>query len=600
MPGSATAHNTDTLRLAIEDALAQSTLCGAFHVTAEANAARPALRTFGQDNELTWADYGSRVRAVAGGLAALGVVPGDAVGLMLANCSDFHVLDSAAIHLGAAPFSIYFTNPADQIEPMIRNSEARVVFAHPQYVETMLEVQRRTGLIEHIIVVGEAPAQPALGTVAELAASEPPPEFDFDAGWQAITPDDIAGIVYTSGTTGEPKGVEWSHRALIDNMRGLYRLAPPSPAGRWVSYLPMAHLAERFMSHYCSMAFGYTITTASDIKQLAPALLDARPTRFFAVPRVYEKLGEGARAIAAADPTLEAALQTGLRAIEATEAERSTAELAAEAADACRLLAPVRERLGLDATEYRGAAAAPMREDTHHLFTALGLPVAEIWGMSETGLTVSNPPERIKMGTVGRPQPGVEAKLADDGELMIRGPIFTRYRNDPERSRQAFDEDGWLYTGDVATVDEDGYYRIVDRKKELIINAAGKNIAPAMVENRVKQFSPVIGFVVAIGDQRSYLTTLIVLDEEALGAFAATRGLSGSLADLAQDDAVRDEVQRAVDAANATLARVEQVKKFAILDRAWVPGSEEVTQTMKLKRRAITARYAEQIESLYR
>ena len=600
MPGSATAYDTATLRRAIEDALAQPTLCGAFHVTAAANADRPALRTFADEHELTWANYASRVRAVAGGLAALGVRPGDAVALMLANCSDFHVLDNAAIHLGAAPFSIYFTNPADQVEPMIRNSEARVVFAHPQYVETMLEVQRRTGLIEHIIVVGDAPAEPALSTVAELVSTEPPSGFDFEGGWQAISPDDIAGIVYTSGTTGEPKGVEWSHRALMDNMRGLYRLAPPSPAGRWVSYLPMAHLAERFMSHYCSMAFGYTITTASDIKQLAPALVDARPTRFFAVPRVYEKLGEAARAIAAGDATVGEALQTSLDAVAAAQTGQSTTELEEGAADARRLLAPIRERLGLDASEYRGAAAAPMREDTHHLFTALGLPVAEIWGMSETGLTVSNPPERIKMGTVGRPQPGVEAKLADDGELMIRGPIFTRYRNDPERTDQAFDGDGWLYTGDVATVDEDGYYRIVDRKKELIINAAGKNIAPAMVENRVKRFSPLIGFVVAIGDQRSYLTALIVLDEEALGPFAAARGLSGSLADLAQDDAVRDEVQGAIDAANVTLARVEQVKKFAILDRSWVPGSEEVTQTMKLKRRAIKARYAEEIESLYR
>ena len=351
-------------------------------------------------------------------------------------------------------------------------------------------------------------------------STEPPSGFDFEGGWQAISPDDIAGIVYTSGTTGEPKGVEWSHRALMDNMRGLYRLAPPSPAGRWVSYLPMAHLAERFMSHYCSMAFGYTITTASDIKQLAPALVDARPTRFFAVPRVYEKLGEAARAIAAGDATVGEALQTSLDAVAAAQTGQSTQNWRTGAADARRLLAPIRERLGLDASEYRGAAAAPMREDTHHLFTALGLPVAEIWGMSETGLTVSNPPERIKMGTVGRPQPGVEAKLADDGELMIRGPIFTRYRNDPERTDQAFDGDGWLYTGDVATVDEDGYYRIVDRKKELIINAAGKNIAPAMVENRVKRFSPLIGFVVAIGDQRSYLTALIVLDEEALGPFA--------------------------------------------------------------------------------
>ena len=231
-------------------------------------------------------------------------------------------------------------------------------------------------------------------------------------------------------------------------------------------------------------------------------------------------------------------------------------------------LAPVREKLGLESTEWRGAAAAPMRVDTHQVFTALGLPVAEIWGMSETAMTISNPPTRIKMGTVGKPQPGVEAKLADDGELLVRGPIFSRYRKNPELTAQAFEEPGrWLKTGDVATVDEDGYYKIVDRKKEIIINAAGKNIAPAMVENRVKAQSPIIGHTVAIGDQRSYLTALIVLDEEGVTALrGAKTGLEGSFAELTAHPVVRAEVERAVEAANATLARVEQIKKYTVLD----------------------------------
>jgi long-subunit acyl-CoA synthetase (AMP-forming) len=582
----------------IAEALEQPTLCAAFQVTAEANAERPALRTLGVDGEVSWAEYAERVRSIAGGLYALGVRPGDAVALMLANCSEFHLLDTAAMHLGAAPFSIYFSNPPEQIEPMIRNSQARVVFAQPQHVEKMLEVQRSTGLIEHVVVLGDDAGAGTM-TLAELEALQPPPDFDFDATWRAIEPDDIAGIVYSSGTTGEPKGVEWSHRALLENMRGLNKLAPPGPAGRWVSYLPMAHLAERFMSHYCSMAFGYTITTTPDIKRLAGALVQTRPTRFFAVPRIYEKLGEGAKAIAAGDEELRQALELSLRAVAEGESGAADPELIAAAEDARKRLAPIRAKLGLDATEYRGAAAAPMREDTHHLFTALGLPVAEIWGMTETALTVSNPPERIKMGTVGKPQPGVEAKLAEDGELMIRGPIFTRYRNDDERTREAFDADGWLHTGDLATVDEDGYYKIVDRKKELIINSAGKNIAPAMVENRVKQYSPLIGHAVAIGDRRSYLTALIVLDEEALQELAARNGLSGSFAELARDETVRAEVERAVTEANNTLARVEQVKKFTIIDRGWLPGSEEVTQTMKLKRRVIHAKYAGDIEALY-
>jgi long-chain acyl-CoA synthetase len=584
---------------AIELALEQPTLPKAFQVTAAAGTDRPALRSFGSETVLNWGEYAQRVRSIAAGLYALGVRPGDAVALMLGNCSEFHLLDTAATHLGAAPFSIYFSNPPAQIEPMIRNSEARVAFAQPEYVEKMLEVQRRTRQIEHIVVVGDRAAGGSM-TVSEMEGLEVPPEFDFDALWRAIGPDDIAGIVYTSGTTGEPKGVEWSHRALLANMNGLNQLAPPSPAGRWVSYLPMAHLAERFMSHYCSMAFGYTITTVPDIKQLGPALADTRPTRFFAVPRVYEKLGVGAKAIAAGDEALNEALVTSLRAVADSESDAPDADLQAAGEQARERLAPIRQKLGLGATEYRGAAAAPMRADTHRLFAALGLPVAEIWGMSETALTVSNPPGRIKMGTVGKPQAGVEAKLADDGELLIRGPIFSRYRNDPERTRLAFDPEGWLYTGDVATVDADGYYKIVDRKKEMIINAAGKNIAPTMVENRLKQHSALIGHVAVIGDQRSYLTALIVLDEETLGDFAGRHGLSGTLPELASDGTVHAEVDRAVQAANESLARVEQIKKFAILDCAWSPGGEEITQTMKLKRRVISTKYSDEIEALYR
>ncbi len=571
----------------IEQALSQHTLCAAFQVTAAAHPERPALRTIGAEREYTWGEYAEEVQRIAGGLHALGVRAGDAVALMLAGCSEFHLIDTAAMHLGAAPFSIYFSNPVEQILPMIQNSEARVVFTQPQFVEIIEEVARQADTIEHIIVV-----EPG-----KVDVPAPQDDFDFEASWRAVGPEDIAGIVYTSGTTGEPKGVEWSHGALIDNMRGLHALAPVSPGGRMVSYLPMAHLAERFMTNYCTLAFGYSITTAPDPRQVGAALAASHPTRFFAVPRIYEKLGEGAKAVAGSDPALAEALKTGIEASLAAENDPSQIAVLEQAQAA---LAPVREKLGLESTEWRGAAAAPMRVDTHQIFAALGLPVAEIWGMSETAMTISNPPTRIKMGTVGKPQPGVEAKLADDGELLVRGPIFSRYRKNPELTTQAFEEPGrWLKTGDVATVDEDGYYKIVDRKKEIIINAAGKNIAPAMVENRVKAQSPIIGHTVAIGDQRSYLTALIALDEEGVTAFAAKNGLEGSFAELTANPIVRAEVERAVDAANATLARVEQIKKYTVLNVGWLPGSDEVTQTMKIKRRVINDKYGSEIEALY-
>jgi long-chain acyl-CoA synthetase len=593
---STAAPATEALAAAIEDALAQPSLCAAFQVTASANADRPALRTIGSEREWSWAEYAHGVRSIAGGLYALGVRRGDAVALMLAGCSEFHLVDTAAMHIGAAPFSIYFSNPLEQILPMIHNSGARVVVTQPQFAETIAAVAREAGTIDHIVVLGDDKRHGTM-TLAELEALEAPAGFDFEATWRAVGPDDVAGLVYTSGTTGEPKGVEWSHGALIANMRGLYELAPVSPAGRMVSYLPMAHLAERFMTHYCTLAFGYSITTAPDPKQLGAALAMSHPTRFFGVPRIFEKLGEGARAVARGDDALRAALETGVAIAVASQSGPLSDQQTAAAEQARRTLAPIRRKLGLDGTEWRGAAAAPTREDTHRLFTALGLPIAEIWGMSETAMTISNPPDRIKMGTVGKPQPGVEAKLAEDGELLVRGPIFSRYRDDPEKTRQAFDADGWLHTGDLATIDADGYFKIVDRKKEIIINAAGKNIPPAMVENRLKSQTPIIGHVAAIGDRRSYLTALVVLDEEGVAAFAARQEVP--LAELARDEAVLAEVARAVEAANATLARIEQIKRYTVLDRCWLPGGDEVTQTMKLKRRVINDKYGEEIEALY-
>src|SRR3954449_1338414 len=299
----------------IDQALTQHTLCAAFQVTAAANAERPALRTLGADDELTYAQYADRVRSVAGGLYALGVRPGDAVGLMLPNLAEFHIVDNAVMHLGAAPFSIYFTNPPEQIEPMIRNAKSRVVFATPDYVDKTVAVQQATGVIEHVVVIGDDAGAGSM-TLAELETLEPPADFDFDAIWRAIGPDDIAAIVYTSGTTGEPKGVEWSHGALLDNLRGCNQLAPVSPHGRWVSYLPMAHLTERFMSHYSHVVFGYTITTAPDVRALAAGLAAVHPTRFFAVPRIYEKLGEAAKGMANADETLRAAFATSLAAVD--------------------------------------------------------------------------------------------------------------------------------------------------------------------------------------------------------------------------------------------------------------------------------------------
>jgi long-subunit acyl-CoA synthetase (AMP-forming) len=570
---------------AIAEALRQDTLCGAFQVTAAANADRPALRVFGSDRELTWRDFAERVRSIATGLAALGIGPGDTVGLMLDSRAEFHLVDTAVLHLGALPFSIYNSNPAEKIVPLLANSDARILIAEPHYVPALVEAAKENPRVERIIVVGDE-AAPGQLTLDELEALPAPDGFDFEASWRAVAPDSLAMLIYTSGTTGEPKGAEWNHRSLMTNLRGHHQLLPVSPCGRMISYLPMAHLAERFFTHYGTLVFGLTVTSLPDAKQLHAAIAEVRPTRFFGVPRIYEKLADLVRKVADEDDATRAAIA----AVDAGGDERARTR---------ELLAPVRARLGLDAAEYLGSAAAPARADLLDLFDALGMTIIENWGMSETGMTLINPPERVKLGTVGKPTPGVEAKLAEDGELLVRGPIFVGYRNDPEKTREALDEDGWMHSGDVATIDKDGYYSIVDRKKEIIINSAGKNMSPAYIENVIKSKSPVIGHAVAIGDRRKYNTALIVLDEEGLRAFASAHGLEGSHADLCRAPEVRAEVARALDAANVALARVEQIKTHRILDVTWVPGTDEVTTTMKLRRKAIGEKYAEEIEALY-
>jgi len=584
---------------AIEKALEQKSLCAAFQVTAAANADRPALRDLGVEGELTWRDYADRVRTIATGFTALGVKPGDTVAIMLTTRSEFHLVDTAALHISAVPFSVYFSNPVEQIQPLMEDSSARIVVTQPEFVPVMVEVRKRTGRPEHIVVVGDDAGEGDM-TLAELEALEAP-DFDFEAAWRAVEPETLAGIIYTSGTTGTPKGAQWSHGALLANVRAVHGLAPVSPEGRVMSYLPMAHLFERWFSHYGGIGFGFTVTSVPDPKQLAAALPQVRPTRFIAVPRIYEKLSFGIKSIAQTDDTLREALEVGttFAAAELSEDDEPDRALEAKGAQARETLGAIRQKLGFEDTEYLASASAPARVDVLEVFTALGLPIAEIWGMSETAMSLSNPIGQIKIGTVGKPLPGVEAKLADDGELLVRGPIFSGYRNAPEKTAEAVDADGWMHSGDIATLDEDGYYKIVDRKKEIIINSAGKNIPPAMVENRLKQHCSLIGQAVALGDKQPYLTALIVLDEEGVQGFAKANGLDGSFEELSKHPAVVAEIERAVEAANATLARIEQVKKYTILEGTWLPGGDEVTMTMKLKRRVVNTKYADQIAALY-
>ena len=588
-------------------ALDARTFCEAFQSTLALHSGSEALRTLGGGRGMTWAQYGQRVRSLAAGLAGIGVRPGDTVALMLTNRPETVLVDSAAMHIGAIPFSIYNTSSPEQVEYLLSHAGCRVVVSESRFAGTVLEVAGRLGSIEHVFLVdGEAVGAAPLAQL-EHAGHE---GFDFDAAWRAVGPGDVATLIYTSGTTGPPKAVELTHESLLWELRLLDRVFPMRPCGRSTSYLPMAHLADRTISHYQAIVSGACVTFVPDVTQVIGALVEVRPTFWGAVPRVWEKLKAALEAGFAAeqDQALRTARANALaEAIEIVRAEQAGESVPVErlrgrdAADA-EFFAPLRTMLGLDEAEFLISGAAPIAEEVLEFFFALGLPICEIWGMTETSLiATSNPPQRIRIGTVGPALPGVEVSLAQDGELLVRGPIVMRgYRGEQELTEQTIDADGWLHTGDVAEIDPDGYVRIVDRKKELIINAAGKNMSPANIENRIKAACPLVGSVVAIGDRRPFNTALVVLDPVAVGAFAAAHDLSGtSPAELSRDPAVQGAVLAGIERANAALSRVEQIKRHTILPEEWQPGGDELTPTMKLRRRPIAEKYSAEIEAMY-
>src|SRR5918998_467454 len=559
-----------------------STVAEAFQLTAQAHPDRCALRTKDDGFSITWAEYADRVRRTAAGLAGLGLGRGDALGLMLTNRPEFHWFDAAALHLGATPFSVYNTYTAEQVEYQVQDSGARIMITEEAFAD-------RIRGVEHVIVVDDG------GEVESHARDD----FDFEASWRAVQPDDLLTLIYTSGTTGPPKGVQLTHANLTAGINGFDQVIAFPDDGRVVSWLPMAHIAERACSHYLPMLLGFTTTCCPDPRQVVAYLPEVKPTWFFAVPRVWEKLkaaieaGVAAEQDAAKKQATEWALGVGLKKVRAVQAgEEVPEELAGEHAKADELvLSKIRARLGLDQVESVNVGAAPTPREVIEFFHAIGVPLAELWGMSETtGYGACNPPERVKIGTVGTVAPRAEIKLAEDGEVLMRGPMVTRgYRNQPDKTSEAIDAEGWLHTGDVGEFDEDGYLKIVDRKKELIINAAGKNMSPANIESNVKASSPLIGQCAVIGDAPPFNTALVTLDPDVAPGFMEQHG----------EEAVQAEVQRGVDAANEQLARVEQIKKFTLLREEWQPGGDELTPTMKLKRKPIHEKYAKEIEALY-
>ena len=511
--------------------------------------------------------------------------------------------------VGAAPFSIYNTYTPEQIAYLMKDADARFLICEQQYLHQILQARAELPHLEHVIVIeGEAPDGTTL--LADVEAIES--DFDVDASVASIDPEDILTLIYTSGTTGPPKGVQLVHRNLMAAVEGLVEMIEFPPDGRVVSWLPSAHIAERAANHYLPIVFGLQITTCPNARDVIAYLPDVKPSWFFAVPRIWEKLKAGLEAMLESQPEEVAApMRAALdEAIEKVRLEQSGKPVPddlrerVEKSDA-EIFSGLRTMLGLDEVEAINVGAAPTPVEVLEFFHAIGLPLSELWGMSETcGAGAVNPPGKIKIGTVGPPAPGVEIRLDQDGEVLVKSDVvMIGYRNLPDKTAEAFleDESGrWLRTGDIGAFDEDGYLSIVDRKKELIISAAGKNMSPANIEATVKSASPLIGQVCCIGDARPYNTALIVLDADFAPTWAAAHGVEEtSLEALAGNEQVLEAIQQAVDAANERLAKVEQLKKFTIVEGDWLAGGDELTPTMKLKRRPIGEKYASQIDAMY-
>ncbi|HEX3906991.1 MAG TPA: AMP-dependent synthetase/ligase [Mycobacteriales bacterium] len=578
---------------------APRTVLGGFLATVRRQPDAIALREL-DGRTWTWAEYADDVARVAAGLRAAGVSAGERVVLMLRNRPEFHLADLAVLALRATPISVYNSSSPEQLEYLIGHCKATVVVTEDgDFAERVFAAVPNLPALKTLVVVGDAPD----GTRpwAELATADP---IDLENAERELEPEDLLTVIYTSGTTGPPKGVMLNHANVISSAAALgsYIDRPDDTGKRLVSYLPMAHVAERMVSHYGHVLRGSDVTVCPDMSQLGAYLVAVRPHTLFGPPRVWEKLVAGVQASVAARGE-----ETAARFAEALAVGRQVQQLRAtgqeptgELADTWAFVdevafAPVRGAVGLGECEIAFSGAAPVPAEVINFLRDIGIPMSEVYGMSENTGGMTWQPYLVKPGRVGTAYPGVEVITAPDGEVLCRGPIvFSGYLDDPERTAEALDADGWLHTGDIGEFDGDGYLRIVDRKKELIITAGGKNVSPANVEAVLKTV-PLVAQAMAAGEGRPYLVALVTLDPDVVGARFPGR----DAADVAADPDVLSEVARGVAEVSTRLSRVEQPRRFTLLAEEWLPDSDVLTPTMKLKRRGVLARYAEAIEAMY-
>ena len=566
----------------------------------------------GEWQSLSWRDYRDQVHLAAAGLQTLGVGAEEFVAVMAGNRPEHVIADYGAVHAGATPVTIYSTLAASQIQYIADNCKATVAILEDlDFMKRWEEIKSDLPNLRYVVLMSGAENYDTADWVLSwddlLERGRKHLESDPDAVSRVaktLTPDTLATLIYTSGTTGTPKGVMISQRNVVWTLETLRRAADLELGARMVSYLPLAHIAERLATHYMGTYLAGSVWYCPNLAGVLEYIQEARPTLFVGVPRVYEKFhsrlqSRFAEAEGVKGMLLAQAVKANEKRVDA-ELEGKSGPMLAGTLDKI-VLSKVREQLGMDHVKIAITAAAPISPDLVKFFQTIGIPLFELYGMSETtGPATTNVPGAMKIGSVGKALPGVEVATAEDGELLMRGGVITEgYYKLDDATKETYDADGWLHSGDLARIDDDGFVWIVGRKKEIIITAAGKNIAPAKLETLLGNH-PLISKACMIGDQRKFLSMIIALDAEEAPAWAEANGLEYTdLASFSALEEVQAEITRAVAEANQSVARVEQIKKWVVVPDEWTPDTGEVTPSLKLKRRVVLDKYSNEIESMY-
>jgi long-subunit acyl-CoA synthetase (AMP-forming) len=584
------------------------TILDVFEETALAHAARPAMarKRSGAWHATSWAGYRDAVRQAARALVALGVEPRRGVAILAANRPEWFVANLGAMMAGARPAGIYTNSTPEQCRYIAEHAESAVAFVENGEALARLQATGRPAGLKAIVVLDDvARAEGVLSWEDFLAQGDARHDAELQGRRTAARRDDVCTLIYTSGTTGRPKAVMLTHGNLIFIAERAREILPVTAEDRLISYLPLSHIAEQVVSHILSIATGACVHFAQSLEKLPEDLREVRPHVFLGVPRVWEKIQAGIEAKGAEAGPLRRAIAAWARArgLAGGYADQEGRPRPWSYPLAERLVfRTVRERLGLDQARMLVVSAAPIAQQTLDFFQSLGLPIMEVYGMSEcTGPSTMSIPSRYRLGRAGYAIPGTELRVAEDGEILIRGPhVFAGYLHDEAATREAIDADGWLHSGDVGEIEADGFLRVTDRKKELLITAGGKNIAPQYLEGRLKQIAAV-SQAVAVGDRRPFVVALLTLDPARVAAEAEKAGSPArSSEQAAACPAFRAYVERQVEMINATLARYETVKRIALLPHELTVEAGELTPTLKLKRRVILEHHRDTIEHLYR